>query len=62
MSAIDTLHEIAAEVSALQSMANSLDKDGVFNDFGWGMGRLLSHVRGDLAKLEKEMLKETGDA
>jgi hypothetical protein len=56
------LHEIAAEVSALQSMANSLDKDGVFQDFGWGMGRLLSHVRGDLAKLEKEMLKETGDA
>ena len=59
MAAIDTLHEITAEVSALQSMANSLDTDGLDKDFGWGLGRVLSHVCNDLAKLEKEMLKET---
>jgi methenyltetrahydromethanopterin cyclohydrolase len=59
MAAIDTLREIAAEVSALESMANSLDSSGVGEDFGWGLGMLLTHVCNDLAKLEKEILKET---
>ena len=59
MAAIDTLHEITAEVSALQILASNLDTDSLFEDFGWGLGMLLIHVRNDLAKLEKEMLKET---
>jgi len=37
MAAIDTLHEIAAEVSVLQSLASNLDSDSLFEDFGWGL-------------------------
>jgi len=58
MAAIDTLHEITAEASALQILASNLDADSLFEDFGWGLGLLLTHICNDLAKLEKEMLKE----
>ena len=53
----DDIHEIADEVSALRTMASSIDPNSVNEDFGWGLSKLLDHVISDLVALKEKTAK-----
>jgi hypothetical protein len=55
---IDGISRITAEISALETMACTLDPNMIDDDFGYGLGMLFSHIRRELLDLEKEAEEE----